>query len=72
MEIAKQRTHHHDKDNVRRVRKNSRGLIDLEKEEISGSYYENHSSSYSDTDDDENEGLGDGKIGRDRHDLFDK
>lgn len=42
-----------------------RGLEDLQTEEISGGRSKDiESANYSDTDEDENEGLGDGKIGR--------
>jgi hypothetical protein len=53
------------------MKKKAKDLIDLEKEELSGSDY-TPGTNYSDTDEDENEGLGDGNIGKDVHDLFDK
>jgi hypothetical protein len=49
-----------------------KNVHDLEKEELSGSYFNDLATAYSDTDEDENEGLGDGRIGRDVHDLFGK
>jgi hypothetical protein len=54
------------------VRKYIKDLEDLEKEELSGGFSNDLSMAYSETDEDENEGLGDGKIGRDIHDLFGK
>lgn len=49
-----------------------RDLKDLEKEELSGSGHRTFSTAVSSTDEDENEGLGDGNIGRSRDDLFNK
>ncbi len=45
---------------------------DLGTEELSGPSTTPNSTAYSDTDEDENEGLGDGKIGNNTSDLFEK
>jgi hypothetical protein len=51
--------------------KHIKDLYDIEKEELSGSS-QIDDNDYSDTDEDENEGVGDGKMGKDVHDLFGK
>jgi hypothetical protein len=56
----------------RTVKKFIKDLDDLEKLELSGQNDSHSSTALSDTDEDENEGLGDGKMGRDVHDLFGK
>jgi hypothetical protein len=66
-EFAKERIQ---KSNRKVTFKHIKNVSDLEKEELSGSYFSDLAIAYSDTDEDENEGLGDGKIGRDVHDLF--
>jgi hypothetical protein len=48
------------------------GIEDLEKTELSGYQYQESSLAASSTDEDENEGLGDGNIGRSKNDIFGK
>lgn len=48
------------------------GIEDLEKMELSGYQDQESSLATSSTDEDENEGLGDGNIGRSKNDIFGK